>query len=255
LDRVFDRCAKDSECSRTFPEIAQQFEALRARVQKEQLATTLPDPLTADAAKAQLGSAQLGAAVRLLTYSDVTVSTLPLLIHEAQVQGRPEALAAQYLMIQRSTEEQIAYGMHFAVVCSEDAPRWHTANVGEEALKRTYLGTSFMEGMRAICESWPRGPVDPDFSEPLHSDLPVLLLSGANDPVTPARYGEQAKTHFKRSRHLVLDGQGHGQIAKGCVPRLAAEFVSAASFEGLDLRCVEKVAPAPFMISRSATAP
>jgi pimeloyl-ACP methyl ester carboxylesterase len=83
----------------------------------------------------------------------------------------------------------------------------------------------------------------------------VLLLSGGNDPVTPARYGEQAKAQLKRSKHLVLDGQGHGQIAKGCVPRLAAEFVAAASFEGLDTDCVAKVSPAPFMISRSASAP
>ena len=193
--------------------------------------------------------------MRLLTYSDVTVSALPLLIHEAQVEGRPEALAAQYLMIQRSAEEQIAYGMHFAVVCSEDAPRWHTAEVSEDALRRTYMGSAFMEGMRATCESWPRGPVDADFGEPLYSDVPVLLLSGGNDPVTPARYGEQAKTHLKRSKHLVLAGQGHGQIAKGCVPRLAAEFVATASLDGLDTRCIQKVAPAPFMLSRSATAP
>ena len=127
--------------------------------------------------------------------------------------------------------------------------------MSDEALRQTYMGTAFMDGMRAICESWPRGPVDPDFSEPVKSDRPVLLLSGSNDPVTPARYGEQAKVRLKQSKHLVLAGQGHGQIARGCVPRLAAQFVAAASFDGLDTTCVEKVAPAAFMLSRSATAP
>jgi pimeloyl-ACP methyl ester carboxylesterase len=255
LDQVFTRCASDAGCSRAFPDIAREFQALRARLEKTPLTTTLVDPLTADRANATLGPAQLSAAIRLLTYADVTVSTLPLLIHEAQVEGRPEVLAAQYLMIQRSTEEQIAYGMHFAVVCSEDAPRWHTANVSEEALKRTYLGTSFMDGMRAICEDWPRGPVDPDFNEPVHSDRPVLLLSGSNDPVTPARYGDQAMKHLARAKHLVLTGKGHGQIANGCVPRIAAEFIAVAGLDELDTKCVEKVAPAAFMLSRSATAP
>lgn len=254
LDNTFARCAADTACGREFPHIAQQFEALRTRLNSAPVSVSITDPRTAAVTPATLDAARLGAAVRLLTYSDETTSTLPLLIHQAQVLERPHGLAAQYLMIRRTADEQIANGMHFAVVCSEDAPRWPPPDT-DEAASRTYMGTDFMRGMRAICAEWPRGPVDADFSQPMRSELPVLVLSGGNDPITPARYGEQILPGYPNSKHLVLAGQGHGQIATGCVPRLAADFIARGSAAGLEDDCVRNVAPAAFMMSPVATAP
>ncbi|MDY6949390.1 MAG: alpha/beta fold hydrolase, partial [Pseudomonadota bacterium] len=254
IDSAFARCQANADCKRAFPNIAGTFASLRTRVQAQPLALAIPDPLSAEPTQTQLGTAELSAAVRLLSYSDETVSTLPLLIHEAEA-GQPQALAAQYLMIKRSLDAQIANGMHFAVVCSEDAPRWHESPVSQPALARTYIGATFMTAMRTICEQWPRGPVDAEFSKPLSSAIPTLVLSGGNDPVTPARYGEQILPGLSHSRHLVLDGQGHGQLAVGCMPRVLAEFIAAGDAGSINYACLDAVAPAPFMLSRSAPAP
>ena len=254
IDSAFARCDSNTDCKRVFPDIAGTFAALRARVLEQPVPLSIPDPLNAEPTKTQLGAAELGAAVRLLSYSDETLSTLPLLIHEAEI-GQPQGLAAQYLMIKRSLDTQIANGMHFAVVCSEDAPRWHERPVADTELAKTYLGDTFMQAMRTICEQWPRGPVDDGFGKPLQSEIPTLVLSGGNDPVTPARYGEQILPGLKNSRHLVLDGQGHGQIAVGCMPRVVAEFIAAGTVKSLDAECLKTVAPAPFLLSRSAPAP
>ncbi|RPH47529.1 MAG: hypothetical protein EHM84_08000 [Lysobacterales bacterium] len=207
----------------------------------------------AESTTAMLGESQLSAATRLLSYTDETASLLPLLIHEAQVGERPQALAAQYLMIRRTMTEQIAQGMHFAVVCSEDAPRW--PHDDDATLAATYMGASFMQAMRAICEVWPRGPVDSGFDEPLHTSTPALMLSGGADPATPAQYAARILPGFANAKHLVLAGQGHGQIATGCVPRVAAAFIAAGSVAELDDACVNDVSPAPFMLSLTASAP
>jgi pimeloyl-ACP methyl ester carboxylesterase len=254
LDATFARCAADARCNQAFPAIERQFSALRERIRQQPFAGPIPHPVTAQATHATLGEAQLAAAVRLLTYSDETSSVLPLLIHEAQAQ-RPQALAAQYLMIRDALKEQLAQGMHFAVVCSEDAPRWSQEPVNEKALAATYMGPDFMRAMRAICDLWPRGPVDRDFAEPLRSDAPTLLLSGGADPATPASYAELALAGFSAGRHLELEGQGHGQIGVGCIPRLAAEFIAEGSAKALDAACVELAAPTPFMLSLTSPAP
>jgi len=60
---------------------------------------------------------------------------------------------------------------------------------------------------------------------------------------------------LRNSRHLVLEGQGHGQLGVGCIPRLIAEFVTAASLQDLDANCVRRAAPAPFFLSFSGPAP
>lgn len=255
LDSALQRCVQDSQCSRRFPRIAAEFAALQDEVRQEPVTISIPHPLTGSMTTTRLDAPRLSAAIRLLSYSDETVSTLPLLIHEAHSLHQPQALAAQYLRVASAAEEQIAEGMQFAVVCSEDAPRWAREHVTDEALAQTYMGTMFMAGLRAVCEEWPRGLVDPDFDEPLHSAVQTLLLSGSNDPVTPQRYADRIMQGLRNARHVVAAGQGHGQLATGCIPRLMAEFVAAGAAAGLDTACVRNIRPAPFMLSRSAPAP
>lgn len=254
LDAVFARCAADQQCNAAFPDIARRFTELHRTLRAQPVKAAIADPLTGARVEAMLGETEFNAAVRLLTYGDETASLLPLLIHETQA-ARPAALAAQFLMIRDVFEKQLAQGMHFAVVCSEDAPRWSSEVASDDAAANTYMGVSFMRAMRTICAEWPRGAVDEDFGEKLSSDIPALILSGGNDPATPASYGAQVLPGLTHGRHLVLEGQGHGQIAVGCVPRLAARFIDSASTRALDEECVKHVAPTPFMLSLTAPAP
>ena len=90
IDTAFARCDSNADCKRAFPDIANTFATLRARVLAHPVALSIPDPLNAEPTTTQLGAAELSAAVRLLSYSDVTASTLPLLIHEAEA-GQPQA--------------------------------------------------------------------------------------------------------------------------------------------------------------------
>jgi pimeloyl-ACP methyl ester carboxylesterase len=191
----------------------------------------------------------------MLTYSDETASTLPLLLHQAQIAQRPQALAAQFEMVKRSMQNQLAYGMHFSVVCTEDAPRWVQESVSEEALRGTYIGGDFMTAMRAICNVWPKGILHEDFGRALQTATPVLALSGEFDPITPPAYAQRALKQFTNAKHIVLSGQGHGQLAVGCMPRLVSQFIEDASSANLNEECLKSISPAPFMISNSGPAP
>jgi len=97
--------------------------------------------------------------------------------------------------------------------------------------------------------------VDADLHSPLRSDIPTLLLSGEADPVTPPADAERAARGLAHHRHLVLSGEGHGQVATGCVPKLMAEFLDTAAAERLDAACLERHTPAPFFISMTGPAP
>ncbi len=255
LDALFERCANEAACDKAFPQLRERFAKLRVQLQQSPLEVALAHPLTAAPIEVRFGVPELNAAIRLLSYSDESASILPLLIHEAQALSRPQALAAQYEIIKRSLQEQLAYGMHFSVVCSEDAPRWTGREFSSEALAATYIGAEFMTAMKAVCDRWPRGAVDENFHEPVRSDVPTLILSGENDPVTPPAYGEQILPGFSNGLHLVLAGQGHGQLAAGCMPRIVSRFIASASVNGLGEECAEAIVAAPFMISSTGPSP
>ncbi len=254
LERLFARCAAGSDCSARFPRLAVRFDSLKRRLEREPEDLSLLHPRTAAVTELEFGAPALGTAVRLLSYNDHGASLLPLLISSA-ADGHFQPLAAQTLMVIERLGETLSAGMHNTVVCSEDLPFVTMSPERWRAMDDSYLGRAPFESLEAVCSIWPTGPVDTDFHEPLDSAMPVLLLSGSEDPATPPAYAEQARKGLSRSRHLVVEGHGHGVAALGCMPRLLAEFVRDGDPEALDASCVERIAPAPLFLDFGGPGP
>ncbi|MGQ0430733.1 MAG: alpha/beta fold hydrolase [Gammaproteobacteria bacterium] len=254
LDRTFARCQADAACNERFPDVAAQFRLLDERLRRRSASIPFADPVDGESGDFEVTRAHLLSMARMLTYSARTASLLPLVVHEAATRGNYGPLAAQAEMIGEDLVRMIAMGMHHSVVCAEDAPRFEGA-VDRAALARTTLGTMMLDAMVAICEVWPRGPVDADFSEPLRSQVPALLFSGEFDPATPAAYGAAAAAGFANGLHLVVPGQGHGTTRLPCVQRLLRRFIETADPAALDAACIGEIRPAPFFLSFSGPAP
>jgi len=158
----------------------------------------------------------------------------------------------------KENDAVLAYGMHNSVVCTEDVPFFAAQQIDTAALAETFLGTSQVDALQALCREWPRGPLDADFHERLASTAPALLLSGTADPVTPATFGDEAALGFGHALHLKFADQGHGQLLHGCVDRIMADFLAAAddgTVPRLDTQCVTKLRPAPFFLSLNGPGP
>jgi len=102
---------------------------------------------------------------------------------------------------------------------------------------------------------WPRGARPADFNAPLKTDIPVLILAGAFDPVTPPRYGEDIVANLSHGRLLVAAGQGHNVIGRGCLPKLVGEFVDKLDPKGLAAQCVEQLGPTPAFVNFNGASP
>jgi pimeloyl-ACP methyl ester carboxylesterase len=151
--------------------------------------------------------------------------------------------------------DQLASGMQNTVVCSEDVPFFSKQDLDRARVADTYQGFDQLEALQAICEIWPHGPVDVDLHAQLQSDVPTLLLSGEADPVTPPAAAERVARSLTRHRHLVLAGEGHGQLATACVPRLMAQFLDGEQPERIDAACLAQHQPPPFFVRPSKPSP
>jgi pimeloyl-ACP methyl ester carboxylesterase len=90
-----------------------------------------------------------------------------------------------------------------------------------------------------VCDQWPKGALPADFMQPVKSDVPVLLLSGGLDPVTPPEYAVEVAKGFPNSRHVVAQGFGHIVSPHACAPRLIAAFVDEPGFRTLPQACID----------------
>jgi pimeloyl-ACP methyl ester carboxylesterase len=255
LDLIFARCRAEATCQQAFRDPAASFAELRAALERTPATVTMADPITGVVHSETIRAVHLQAATRFLSYSPDHAALLPLLLHEGAVRHNLAPLAAQAEILTSHYADAVSYGMHNAVVCTEDAPLLESAAIDRAALARTYLGTVQLDGLIEVCKVWPRGVIDPDFHEPLQSTAPVMLLSGTADPVTPPSYGERVRAGLTQSMHVVLEGQGHGQLGSGCVPRLLAEFVERGATQGLDMTCTHSILPAPFFVTFAGPPP
>jgi hypothetical protein len=135
----------------------------------------------------------------------------------------------------------INQSMHTTVVCAEDV-RPLTAE--ETAKAGPLFGPTFTKMYADMCAIWPAADVPADFAQPVKSNVPVLVLSGGRDPVTPPKYGEQVLKTLSAGKHWVAPNIGHGVSLQGCAPRLIREFITTASHDKIDGKCLENL-PAP----------
>ncbi len=255
LTRVLARCATESDCQSRFADPAAAYRLLRHSLQANPVSVSLPDPTGGQPTTFQFSSYHLATVLRLATYTSEQAALLPLMLHRASVSGDFTPLAAQFLLVNRTYGNALAYGMHNSVVCSEDVPFYDLTTVNRAEIDKTYLGSSQLDGLRNICAIWPHGPIDRDFHAPLHSGIPVLLLSGSDDPVTPPADAELARRGLTHSLHLILRGFGHGQLTAPCISGLMAKFVGRAAVAGLDVSCARDDRPMPFFISYGGPPP
>ncbi len=253
VEDILARCIEDANCGERFPDIDQTFRRVLQILNDSPVEIEVPHPNTGRPEPLTFGRNEFAAAVRLLAYSPLSISLIPLLVQEAGEQ-RYQGLAAQYLMTTISLMDSLSLGMHNSVLCTEDAPFYGGEPVDADLLEASYMGPLQLQALEAICSVWPRGPMDEGFKTPLATDIPVLLLSGTADPITPPAWAELAMAEMGNALHLIGERQGHGQINVGCVPEIVADFIDSADPASLDTQCLERSFVMPFFLDFSGPA-
>ena len=251
LDALFSRCREDAACHAAYPELAAHFNAVYERLRQESIEVTFDDPRSGESTTARIDHMVMAGVIRQLLYSPLSATLLPPLV-EAAYRGDYRKLAAQAQVVVAAVQE-LAIGLNYAVLCAEDEPFWSDVDLAAQAA--TYLGSTFIEAAQGVCSGWPRGVMDDDLKQAVASDVPVLLLSGELDPITPPRYATLAAERLGNALALVGAGQGHGMLAVACVQRLMADFVDSADTQALDSSCLERVRPFPLFSSPMGPGP
>lgn len=252
LDLIFARCADDPVCAENFPDLPARFNEILAALDAAPVPVQVTDPITGERLELEFTREMFTVVMRFYSYSPETVALIPLLVSTAQEDYT--RLASQYLILTADLNTSINNAMGYSVQCAEDVP-FYTAEQATQAAEGTYLSEMVSGGLIEICETWPRGAIPADFKDPVQSDVPVLLLSGEYDPVTPPAYAELAAETLSNSLHLIAPGQGHNVILRGCIPDLAEQFLINGSVEGLDTACVSEIEPFPFFVNFSGPMP
>lgn len=235
LDGVFAACAAEAGCRARYPDLAHSWNKLLAGLPA---AVSIAHPRTGQALKFAATPELVRGLVHKSLYAPTSMAALPYALGEA-AEGRFAPLVALSGATVLPGPGGIASGMHYSVLCSEafaDPSPLPARDEFERLMNRDYS---------RICENWPRAAIPPEFFKIPVSPVPVLLLSGGIDPVTPTRHGAAvAQALGAHAKHLSVANAGHGLLAHGCVRDVVHRFLSAgddAQLAALDTACVRQI--------------
>ncbi len=249
LRLLTEACAATEACERSFPDPSADLESLLARLSVEPANVEAIHPLTQEPAEVRITAEAFAGGLRLIQYGTFFSRHIPRMV-EAGLRGDFEPFLSVTLPFAGQLIQQIYIGMFLSVVCAEDIPYLDIEKAEAEA-EGTYLGPSASRYMILACEEWPRGNLPGGYREPVRTNLPVLVVSGDEDPVTPPSWGEEISRYLPNAYHLVLPRTGHFPTAPGCSADLIADFLDRGSAEDIDPACLTEISRPPFAIGES----
>jgi len=131
----------------------------------------------------------------------------------------------------RDAEQDLSFGLFFAITCSEDMPFLSETDVAA-ATRDTFLGDYRIRQQQAACKLWPRGELPKDYRQPVKSSTPTLFVTGDLDGGTPLWFTERVAKGFRNHVKIVVHGQGHTEWNE-CVAREYEQLVRSGSVQGL----------------------
>lgn len=248
LDQLTEACRKNADCNSQFPQLGDKLNHLLVELDRNPQQLTLTHPRTGEEIDATITRRFVALTLFGVLYSPLKGSLVPLAIDRASDGDFSTLVTLAHTG--EGLEDEIASGMFLAVTCSEDYPRLADGAIDAESAS-TFVGRNIYDVQWKPCEFWPRGEVDDSFYEPIKSDLPILILSGELDPVTPPSWGEHVAQHLPNSRHIIAPGTGHGVMAVGCTMRLIAQFLDEETAANLDASCLDNQARPPFFVNNA----
>lgn len=246
LDALAADCQADAKCNELLPDGATTVDRIIARLKEAPAPVTVTDPRSGEEATVELSADMFIGGLRFALYDASWSAPLPAMLAAAD-QGRYEPLTGFATQISVAVLQQIHMGMFMSIACAEDIPLLTDAHL--TAADQTFVGGDFLRGIQTACTRWPTAPMPAGYLEPVRSDVPVLLMAGAIDPVTPPRTAEDAAETLSNSRIVSFPATGHGTSNAGeCETELVGEFIDHPDPAALDVSCTEALKRPDFVI-------
>jgi pimeloyl-ACP methyl ester carboxylesterase len=218
LQRLFDSCEADPACNTAYPNLAN---ALRRAIQRlNQNPVTLQTNCYGEEQSAYLTGERLVSMLFNSLYETDYAPALPDAI-SAAADGSDYSFWNNIVCWEAVIDDLLTDGAHLAIQCSDGR-----------------LGND--------CEDWPIVVEQ----TPVTSEIPVLVLGGEFDPVTPLEYGHSVAQTLSQSYVVDFPGMGHwiNGTGQACQSEIIQAFLDDPTLEPARA-CIDEMEQVLFLIA------
>ncbi|HEY6326369.1 MAG TPA: alpha/beta hydrolase [Candidatus Cybelea sp.] len=222
LDVLFDACATDFKCARSYPDLRSSFARLVRNLDKRPIEITVRDASGGNHQRPFTGRNAVDTVYSEL--NDIAeIPNLPGVISSAS-KGRFSALAT--LAQDGLSPDSLSWGMRYSVWCADGLPLDNPAIVDEQTHRAYPLfdGEISAAFNPAICSFWSVPPASTAEWLPLTSSIPTLIFAGEYDPNTPPAWGRRALRTLSNAFLYEFPGYSHTPSRSECARQMTVAF-------------------------------
>jgi len=241
---MFDECAAQPACKAAYPNLEMEFVAVVTRLSQKPMVVN----------NINIDGYQFANLIVQQSYvGEQGFAAVPKMIHE-MFKGNGK-LAADALLARSSPPGLVGYGLALGAYCREMASWTNAEEVKQDAKKAL---PAFPDDVLKLvpvsgrifddCAVWNAGSANGAERAPAISNIPVLVMNGTFDAVTPPVWGHKVASTLKHSQTVDFPGLGHGVMLKSsCAQSIMTAFINNP-LPPVDSTCAQEMALPTFQV-------
>lgn len=245
LNAIFTDCENNPACASAYPQLRQTYAQVMADFAANPRIWELTDLNNPDVTHtARIDNNGLQAWIFNWMYDDQLVRYIPLMLYQL---ANNQVAAVQTFGSFMVFNDSIAEMMYMSTQCSEEASILPTDYVIPADNLMPLQSTERENDYRSreyICAQSQVKPLPEEFNVAFRTEVPLLIVSGRYDPITPAYFGDVIARDNPQATHIVVPNSAHGaMLSNACAASIAKAFWSDPS-QSLDTACLNDQRPA-----------
>ena len=242
INRLLKLCKTDSICNSYYPDFGSELYEIKKRLKKTPLKFTFED--STQSTELLITDRIYLEMMGWLFLSGSQDGIIPMVVHEAY--------KGNFYPLINSVGFPLSMPMHLSAFCPEEINR---VVFDEHATDIFFTEGILAKELVEVCSKWPTLYEAKWLDKPLKATVPILLMSGENDQITPVEAGESIASLFpNRSRHLIEPDQGHSfAFSYPCRYDIIHQFIQSGDLESLDTTCLTESHPTVFTYAQNLT--
>lgn len=228
-DAIFTACEADPACRKAYPDVKATFFKLLKRLAARPITVQVPNPLNGKPQPVVVNDFRLLETIYRSSYQSSWISKIPALI--ATLDQSNETLLDSALANIFQSAASVDHGVYYSVSCSNEAGFTNAAAIQAEdsqlsAPIKAYFD-DIAQGMLSTCKSWPVAPTSQVGHQPVNSNIPTLLLSGALDPITSPVWAQSTSKTLSKGYLFEFPAETHDDLIgnNSCAQVLIYKFI------------------------------
>lgn len=248
LENLLNDCENDADCNEVYPNLKQRFFEYLAHKTMHPLEVNVINPTNDKTETFYLKGEDLIPVFSSASTGDVI--NIPFEINKL-LNNDLSSVKEQLSYLFKEPRSGEGMGMRLSVWCAEEHPFNSTEVIKKETYKYPEIkGLSPATIDPAICNIWSVEKVSSIENEAIKSKVPVLLISGEYDELTPMKWASEMTHNLTNSFHLTFKGWKHTPTTNWgnqCAMKAANDFFNNPSLKPTP-DCLEAIKTPKFKV-------